>query len=133
MTHCCIQVADNSWLVQSVDQCPVLPEIVEETTTPLPEVESTTTEQTIEEELTTLAPITSKPTSTTSSPTISSTLVIPTVASCPTCDCQCSLPDPLQIEAADQADQSDESGGAFNLTSALVYTEVSENSLEEIE
>ena len=33
MTHCntmhCIQVADNSWLVQSVDQCPVLPEIVE--------------------------------------------------------------------------------------------------------
>ena len=28
MTHC-IQVADNSWLVQSVDQCPVLPEIVE--------------------------------------------------------------------------------------------------------
>ena len=28
MTHC-FQVADNSWLVQSVDQCPVLPEIVE--------------------------------------------------------------------------------------------------------
>ena len=24
-----IQVADNSWLVQSVEQCPVLPEIVE--------------------------------------------------------------------------------------------------------
>ena len=28
-TFHCIQVADNSWLVQSVDQCPVLPEIVE--------------------------------------------------------------------------------------------------------
>ena len=28
MTHC-LQVADNSWLVQSVDQCPVLAEIVE--------------------------------------------------------------------------------------------------------
>jgi semaphorin 6 len=126
------QVADNSWLVQSVDQCPVLPEIVEETTTPVPEVESTTTEQTIEEELTTLAPITPKPSSTTSSPTISSTLVAPTVPSCPTCDCHCSLPDNLRIDA-DQADQSDESGVAFNLTSALVYTEVSDNSLEEIE
>ena len=28
-TFHCFQVADNSWLVQSVDQCPVLPEIVE--------------------------------------------------------------------------------------------------------
>ena len=35
MTHCCIQVADNSWLVQSVDQCPVLPEIVEGETSKL--------------------------------------------------------------------------------------------------
>jgi hypothetical protein len=98
----------------------------------VPEVEPTTTEQPIEEELTTLAPITPKPSSTTSSPTISSTLVVPTVPSCPSCDCHCSLPDNLPIDA-DQADQSDESGVAFNLTSALVYTEVSENSLEEIE
>merc|ERR1711962_5203 len=116
------------FLLQSVEQCPVLPEIVEETTTPLPE--TTTTEEPEEEEITTLAPTTTTSPPTTSSPSTISTHVLPTVA-CPTCDCLCDAPEIQQFEE-DLDEQPTEIEGAFNLTSELVYTEVSENSVEEL-
>lgn len=112
------QAADTSWLVQSADQCPVLPEVVIETTTPVPEVVETTTEEVLE--TTTPAPL---PSSTSTAPSPSTPLPSsPPV--CPTCSCSsCPSPPPPSpstspIHPADQED-------AFNLTSPIVYHEVS--------
>lgn len=112
------QVKDQSWLVQSQDQCPVPPEIIIETTTLPPPTEETTTEE-MPSSSDTVAPLLI------SSP--SPTPTMPTPPPCPTCDCQCPSPPPsLPPPIAPQHQTED----LYNLTSALVYQEIAQNEVE---
>lgn len=120
------RVEDRSWLVQTLEQCPIPPEIIIETTTLPPVIEETTTEQEEEEEETVPPPLLSYPTS--PIPPLSSLLPTPPATQdCPDCSCLCPSAPPPPL--APQQEPED----LYNLTSAIVYQEISQNDVELVE
>jgi len=113
------RVEDRSWLVQTLEQCPVPPEIIIETTTLAPTTEDTTTEIPEEEETAPPPPPTSP------APPFSSLLsTVPAAQECPDCSCLCPSPPPPSQEPEQEKDDF------YNLTSSIVYQKISQNDIE---
>lgn len=118
------QVEDKSWLVQSEEQCPVPPEIIE-TTIPPPVIEETTIEVKKLEEDTVIPVILSS--SSTPPPAESSTTSVPPM-DCPDCSCSCPSPLPLPPPSPSSLPQHQPE----NLTSSIVYQEISQSHEEKL-